>query len=110
MSETSDLASRIRTRVGLDPRITEKKMFGGVAFLLDGNMFLGATGKAALMVRIGKNNDEVARALPGAENVDFDAPRRGGFLIVDTEAIEEETHLDGWVQLAHAFVATLPPK
>jgi TfoX/Sxy family transcriptional regulator of competence genes len=110
MSETNDLASRIRSRIALDPRIAEKKMFGGIAFLLDGNMFLGVTGKAELMVRIGKDNDDFARALPGAENVDFHSPRRGGFLIVHADAVDEEIHLDGWVQLAHAFAATLPPK
>jgi TfoX/Sxy family transcriptional regulator of competence genes len=110
MSETNDLASRIRSRIALDPRITEKKMFGGIAFLLNGNMFLGVTGKAALMVRIGKDNDDLARALPSAENVDFDATRRGGLLIVEADAVAEELHLDGWVRLAHAFAATLPPK
>ena len=110
MSDISELASRIRARVALDPRVTEKKMFGGIAFMLDGNMFAGITGKGELMVRRDKANEAKARALPGADQVDFEAKRKGGFLFIPADAVEEESHLDNWVQLAHAYVGTLPPK
>jgi len=110
MSEITELASRIRARVALDPRVTEKKMFGGMAFMLDGNMFAGITGKGELMVRRDKANDATAHALPNADQVDFEAKRKGGFLFIPADAVEEDGDLDAWVQFAHAYVATLPPK
>lgn len=110
MSDTEIMAARIRERIIFDPRVTERKMFGGVGFMLDDHMALGVTNKGELMARIGKDNDAAARALPGAERVDFQAKRMGGFLIISPEAIEQDAHLAGWIDLAMAFTATLPPK
>ncbi|WDR03727.1 TfoX/Sxy family protein [Devosia algicola] len=110
MTLTQEVAARIRDRIALDPRITERKMFGGIGFMLNGNMVVGATSKGALMVRLGKNNDDAARALPGADLVDFASKRMGGFLIVPSEAIEEVDRLTAWIDLAMAFTSTLPPK
>ncbi|WDR05445.1 TfoX/Sxy family protein [Devosia rhodophyticola] len=110
MTMTQEIAARLREHIAMDPRITERKMFGGIGFMLNGNMALGATSKGALMVRLGKNNDAAARALPGADHVDFAAKRMGGFLVVPNDAVEADDHLRGWIDLAMAFTASLPPK
>ena len=110
MSDKDELAARIREHVALDPQVSEKKMFGGIGFMLNGNMFLGVTGKGELMVRLGKDNDAAARARPGACLLDFEAKRMGGFPIFPFEALEAEDNLPAWVKLAYDFTARLPPK
>jgi TfoX N-terminal domain len=110
MGDRDELAARIRDIVMLDPGVTEKKMFGGLGYSVNGNMILGVTGKGELMARFGRDNEAVARALPGAENIDFEAKRMGGFLIIGGDAIEEEEQLQGWIDLCLAYARTLPPK
>jgi TfoX/Sxy family transcriptional regulator of competence genes len=110
MSDFDHLAGEVRSVLALDPRLSERKMFGGLGFMLNGNMALGVTSKGALMVRLGKDNDTRARALPGADQVDFAAKRMGGFLIVGQDALEDDGNLDRWIALALDFTATLPPK
>ena len=110
MNDNNDLAESLRAGLATDRRINERKMFGGLGFLLDGNMALGVTAKGELMVRLGKDNDDRARGLPGADLVDFEATRTGGFLTVNRAALEEQGNLDRWIALALDFTATLPPK
>lgn len=105
-----DGTERLRTILGEDPNISEKKMFGGVLFMLNGNMLCGYTNKAQLMVRVGKELEPEARQMPGARDMDFTGKKMGGMLFVDEAALQAENALQSWIALATRFVSTLPPK
>lgn len=101
---------RLRGIIGDDPNITEKKMFGGVAFMLNGNMLCGYTNKGQLMVRVGKELEPEARKLPGAKDMDFTGKKMGGMLFVNEDALEADKALNQWIALATQFVGALPAK
>lgn len=108
MSETTNYTDQLRTALGLNPAITEKRMFGGDFFMLNGNMLCGI-GKYGFMFRVGKDNEAKALALPGTERVDMGKRQMPGFVHVDPETALE-TGLDNWIELAAAFVSPMPPK
>ncbi len=101
---------RLREILGDDPNIIDKKMFGGIIFMLNGNMLCGYTNKGKLMVRVGKELEAEARKIPGAEDMDFTGKKMGGMLFVADEAIADKASLEKWVALATQFVSTLPAK
>lgn len=87
-----------------------KKMFGGVAFMVKGNMSVGITNKGDFMVRFaGDRHDEVLQ-WPGAKPMTFGHKNMKGFLFVDAEAVGTKAVLDKWLRLSLAYVATLPSK
>lgn len=106
MAYDEGLATRLRD---LLPALTEKRMFGGLAFLLNGNMTVGVIGEA-LIVRL--DVDEAAEALqePGARPFDFTGRPMKGWLMVDPEGYAEDEDLRGWLDRAIDFVGSLPPK
>lgn len=110
MTAMEEGTERLRAILGEDPNITEKKMFGGVAFMLSGNMLAGYTNKGQLMVRVGKELEPEARKMPGAQDMDFTGKKMGGMLFVDEAAIQDEQALKNWIALATRFVSTLPAK
>lgn len=110
MSRMEEGTERLRGLLGDDPNITEKKMFGGVAFMLNGNMLCGYTNKGDLMVRVGKELEPEARKLPGAKDMDFTGKKMGGMLFVDENALAEDEALKQWIALATRFVGALPAK
>lgn len=111
MSEAADaLAARIRAQIGDDPNVTEKRMFGGFAFMLNGNMLVGPLKDGALLVRVGKDAHAGALAQPGASEMKFTGRSMSGFVEVRGKAIETDAGLAEWIARATDFVATLPPK
>lgn len=111
MSEASEeLASRIREQIGLLPGITEQKMFGGVAFMLDGNMLVGPLKDGGLLARVGKDAYEAALARPGASPMMFTGREMPGFVEVRGEGIEADEDLARWIEMTRRFVITLPKK
>lgn len=108
MAYDEQLADRIRTVLGDDPGIDERKMFGGLAFLLDGNMFVGLT--QDLMVRVGPDAWADALAQPHAREMDFTGRSMKGYVYVSPEGIAEDDDLAAWIDRAVAFVGGLPPK
>ncbi len=102
---TADL---LRSALGSRTGISEKKMFGGVCFLLNGNMLCG-TGEDRFMFRVGKEQEAEAMARPGAAPMDFTGRKMGGFVYVDVDAAQEAS-LESWIDLAARFVGSLPPK
>ncbi|NOZ31571.1 MAG: TfoX/Sxy family protein [Alphaproteobacteria bacterium] len=110
MSEMEAGTERLRALLGHDPNISEKKMFGGVAFMLNGNMLCGYTNKGKLMVRVGKELEAEARKLPGAHDMDFTGRKMGGMLFVDETALSTDRALAEWIALATRFVGALPAK
>jgi hypothetical protein len=100
---------RVRALLVGDPRIEEKKMFGGLGFMLNGNMVCGFSKKGELIVRLGKDGETVAKRLPGAADMDFDH-KMGGMLFVAEHAVGDDADLKLWIDLALRYVETLPRK
>ncbi|MEV1084472.1 TfoX/Sxy family protein [Streptomyces sp. NPDC050211] len=109
MAYDEGLAERIRGHLGPDPEVTEKKMFGGLAFLHRGNMAVGVSGDD-LMVRVGPDATEAALARPGTRVFDMTGRPMRGWILVDGSALAEDADLGAWVDQGHAFAASLPPK
>lgn len=108
MAYSEALAQRIRAVLGDSP-VTEKKMFGGIAFMIGGNMAAGVSGDG-LMVRVGL--DAYAKTLEEPNVAPFgpaDRPMRG-WVLVDAAGIATDEALAGWVERGMAFASTLPPK
>lgn len=107
------LAARFRKALGERVGHSEKKMMGGVCFLLNGNMIGGAdrtkAGQGRFLFRVGKEREEVARSRKGATIMEQGGRRMSGFIFVNEEDCTDQD-LGGWVELALGFVETLPPK
>ncbi len=87
-----------------------KKMFGGVAFMVNGNMTVGITNKGDFMARFdGERHAEISK-WPGAKPMTFGKAGMKGFLFVDADAVESRAALDKWVKLSLAHVSNLPKK
>ncbi|MCF1594532.1 TfoX/Sxy family protein [Streptomyces muensis] len=109
MAYDEGLAERIRERLGADLEISERRMFGGLAFLCRGNMAVGVTGDD-LMVRVGPDATDAAVARPGARIFDMTGRPMRGWVVVDGAAVAEDGALAAWVDEGLAFAAGLPPK
>ncbi|MET7481650.1 TfoX/Sxy family protein [Streptomyces sp. NPDC005538] len=103
------LAERVRERLGTGPDITEKRMFGGIAFLHRGNMAVGVTGDD-LMVRVGADATDEALARPGVRIFDMTGRPMRGWVVVAGSAVTEDDVLSGWIEEGRAFAAGLPAK
>jgi hypothetical protein len=108
MAIDEGLAQRIREALESEP-ITEKKMFGGLAFLSHGHMFVGIA-KDALMVRVGPAAYAEALGRPHVREMDFTGRAMKGYVFVDPPGFDRDEDLAYWVLAGHSFVATLPPK
>jgi len=102
------LAQRLRTALEGRKAVTEKRMFGGVCFLLRGNMLCG-TGKREFMFRVGKDQDAEALKRPGARPMDITGRIMKGFVWVDPAACDAPV-LQRWIDLATNYVGKLPAK
>ena len=102
------LASRLRAALKGRRSLAERRMFGGVCFLVRGNMLCGVH-EDRLMFRVGKAQDRKALARPGARPMDFTGRRYAGFVWVDPERCDARA-LKRWVAMAASYVASLPSK
>ncbi len=109
MGYSESLASRIRQALKGHRGITEKKMFGGIGFLLHGNMCVGVH-QTSLIVRLGPEQADAARSQQNV--VEFDVAGRPlkGWVMVEAEGVETDEQLRGWIEQAVEFVETLPRK
>lgn len=103
------LAERIRELFEDRNDVEEKKMFGGIAFMLRGHMCVGVVNEV-LMARVGPEQYKAALKRPHARKMDFTGKPMNGFLYVDPEGFESDGQLRDWVELCESFVKTLPPK
>jgi TfoX/Sxy family transcriptional regulator of competence genes len=103
------LAHRIRDLFARRYRITEKKMFGGLAFMLNGHMCVGVTGED-LMVRVGPEAYPAMVKQPYARPMDFTGKPLKGFVYVGPHGADDDDDLEQWVQRSLRFVQSLPPK
>ena len=109
MAYSEQLAERIRDALGGRPGIVERKMFGGVAWMLDGNMACGVIGED-LLIRLAREDAAAARAEEEVGPMEFTGRQMRGFVLVDAAAIEEDDELGRWVDAGADFALSLPPK
>jgi TfoX/Sxy family transcriptional regulator of competence genes len=109
MAYDEALASRVRETLGDNPEISERQMFGGIAFMLSGNMAVGVS-KDDLMVRIDPDDQDEALAQPGVRVFDMTGRPMKGWILVAPEATEDDADLQRWVESGLDFAGSLPPK
>lgn len=108
MAYDEALAQRMLDVIG-DDVVDTKKMFGGLAVLLDGNMAVGVSGDE-VMVRVGKDGFDEALTHDGVRPFDMSGMRMNGWVLVGGDAIAEDTGLAHWVDVGMSFAGSLPPK
>ena len=109
MAYDEGLAQLMRDDLSALDGITEKKMFGGLCFLLNGNMVCGVH-KGGGMFRVGKEREAEARAVEGAAELSFTGRPMGGMIEVTDEALADDDRRTIWVGLAVKNASSLPPK
>lgn len=105
-----ELADRVRDHLPRGLHCTEKKMFGGIAFMAHGNMLVAPLKDGSMMVRVGKDGLEEALAIGDAEPMEMNGRSVSGFVLVAGDALEDDDTLLAWIDRAWAFVRTLPEK
>jgi hypothetical protein len=103
------LAVRIRAALTGQPGMKEAKMFGGVGFMLNGNLVCGVN-KNDLIVRVGPEKNAVALARPYARPFDLTGRPMAGWVSVSSPGFAAEQDLQDWLRLGVDFASTLPPK
>jgi TfoX/Sxy family transcriptional regulator of competence genes len=109
MAFSETLAERIRQGLARRKNIVEKKMFGGVGFLLNGNMLVGVW-KDSLIVRLRPDDTDDALMEPHVRAFDITGRAMKGWVLVDPAGIADDDRLKDWIGRAAKFVATLPAK
>jgi TfoX/Sxy family transcriptional regulator of competence genes len=110
MAYDEDLANRVRELVADEAGLTEKKMFGGLAFLIDGNMAVGVSGQGGLMVRVEPDQTDALVAKPHARAFEMRGREMQGWVRVDAEGVRTKRQLEPWVRRGVAYARSLPPK
>ena len=110
MAYDEDLANRIRELVGMEPGLTEKKMFGGLAFLISGNMSVAASGQGGLLVRVDPEGGAALAGKPHAAPMVMRGRQMDGWLRVDDEGVKTKRQLEAWVARGVTYARSLPPK
>jgi TfoX/Sxy family transcriptional regulator of competence genes len=109
MAYDEGIAERVREALVETVGVDEKKMFGGLAFMVSGNMFCGVSG-GDLMVRVGPDQYEYALSLPHCREMDFTGRPLKGMVYVSAEGLEPDENLLSWIQMGLEFAQSLPPK
>ena len=104
------LADRIRAAVEGEPGLSEKRMFGGLAFLIDGKMAVSAGSGGALMLRVDPDQTDELVKSPAVERVEMRGREMNGWLRIDQQGLATEADLERWVSIGIAFTRSLPPK
>ena len=109
MAFDESLAARIREALSRRKNIEEKKMFGGVCFLLNGNLLVGVW-KDSLIACLGPDEGEAALREPHVRKFDITGKPMRNWVLVEPEGVEDDDHLKAWIERATKFVRTLPGK
>ena len=110
MAYDEDLANRIRELIAGEPNLTEKRMFGGLAFLIGGNMSVAASGQGGLMVRVDPEETEKLLAKPHAQPFVMRGREMKGWLRVNAEGVRTKRQLEPWVKRGVGYARSLPAK
>lgn len=108
MAYDEDLANRIRELIAGDPNVSEMKMFGGLAFLVGGNMSVAASGQGGLLVRVDPGDTDELFAKPHARPIEMRGRAMQGWLRVDAEGVRTKRQLEPWVRRGVAYARSLP--
>lgn len=109
MAYDPGLAQRIREALEHRPGVSEKALFGGLAFLVDGKMFVGVQ-DSVLMARVGVERHADALAVPHVREMDFTGRPMRGYVYVDPPGLTDDKDLNAWVRWCASYVSALPPK
>ena len=110
MAYDEALANRLRELVSSEEGVTEKRMFGGLAFLVNGHMAVSASGQGGLLVRADPHEATNLLDEPHAHSFEMRGRPMAGWLRVDAEGIATERELEPWVRRAVGYARSLPPK
>lgn len=105
-----DLADRIRELVATEPGLTEQRMFGGLAFLLAGNMAVAASGQGGLMVRVDPADAQRLLAASGTRRMEMNGRPMKGWLLIDVAEVHTKRQLSKWVRTGVSYTRSLPAK
>ncbi len=109
MAYSEELAQRIRNEIGDHPALVEKQMFGGIAFMIRGNMSVGVSGED-LMVRVGEEHHDEAMAQPHVRIFDLSSRPMTGWVLVDPAGTASADDLARWIETGVGYAESLPPK
>jgi hypothetical protein len=110
MAFDPDLADRLRSALAEEPGVTEKRMFGGLAFLVNGNMAVSASGRGGLLVRVDPAATDALVSGSHVGRFEMRGREMDGWLRVDVEAVETDDALRSWVDHGVDYARSLPPK
>jgi hypothetical protein len=110
MAYDEDLAARIRDLIGPDPDLTEKKMFGGLAFLIRGHMAISASGQGGVLIHVDPGRSAGLVATTKASTAVMQGREMPGWLRVSPEDLASDDDLSGWVSIGVGHARSLPPK
>ena len=110
MAYDEKLAERIRELVAGEQGITEKKMFGGLAFLVGGHLAVSASGRGGMMLRVDPDESDALVAKTKARVVEMRGREMPGWLRVDADDVKTKKQLEAWVKRGVAYARSLPPK
>ncbi|TML60067.1 MAG: TfoX/Sxy family protein [Actinobacteria bacterium] len=110
MAYDEELAERIRELVAGEPALTEKKMFGGLAFLIGGNMVVAASGQGGLLVRVDPEESETLVAASAARPIEMRGREMPGWLRMDSDQVATQEELSPWVERGVSYARSLPAK
>jgi TfoX/Sxy family transcriptional regulator of competence genes len=105
-----ELAARIRELVSAEPGLAEKKMFGGLAFLIEGNMAVGVSGQGGILVRVDPDESDELVATTSAQLMEMRGRSMRGWLRVAAEDVAGDAALADWVERGTTYARSLPPK
>lgn len=110
MAYDEQLAERVRDELAGEGNLTERRMFGGLALMIEGNMAVGVSGQGGLMLRVPPEQTAELAERPGASAMVMQGREAKGWLRVEAGAVADDEALRRWVGIGLAHVRTLPPK
>ena len=110
MAYDEELASRVRSLVADEAALSEQRMFGGLAFLLHGNMAVAASGQGGLLVRVDPDESDALCERTAARPMEMRGRPLAGWLRVDADQVQTDDALAAWVERGTTFARSLPPK
>lgn len=110
MAYDEDLADRIRSAMQDQDGVTEMRMFGGLAFLVNGNMAVSASGQGGLLLRVHPDETDSLVREAGVTRFEMRGRAMDGWIRIDPSAVASDRELTRWVRVGVAYAASLPPK
>ncbi len=110
MAYDEDLANRLRELIGAEPGLTEKRMFGGLAFLINGNMAVSASGRGGLLLRVDPEETDALLGKPHAQPFEMRGRVMHGWMRVEPEGLGTKRQLERWVARGVGYARSLPSK